>query len=97
MSAPLTEKTSGEPEGTVLLGSIDKRCYLFLCQTAKRMEIERANARQHGIQDPIDFIFELEGTRYEVSYARLCAALRAEFAPDPIGEALNSGDGSYRP
>jgi len=67
---------SGEPAGTVLLGSINKQCYLFLCQTAARMTIERQNARQHGIQDPIDFVFEFEGERYELSYEQLLSALR---------------------
>jgi len=66
---------SGEPAGTVLLGSIDKRAYLFLCQSAERMKIERQNARQYGIQDPVDFVFEFDGVRHEVSYERLKYAL----------------------
>ena len=66
---------SGEPAGTVRLGSIDKRCYLFLCQSAERMETERANARAHGIQDPIDFVLELDGKRYELTYRQLRARL----------------------
>lgn len=65
------KQLSGEPPGTVLLGSIDKRCYLFLCQSGARMHIERQNAREHGIQDPIDFVFEFDGVRYELSYAEL--------------------------
>jgi methyl coenzyme M reductase subunit C-like uncharacterized protein (methanogenesis marker protein 7) len=64
-------KLSGEPPGTVLLGSIDKRSYLFLCQTSERMTIERQNAREYGIQDPIDFVFELDGVRHELSYEEL--------------------------
>ena len=72
---PTEKKLSGEPVGTVLLGSINKRCYLFLCQSAERMKIERRNARQHGIRDPIDFVFEFDGQRYELSYEQLRALL----------------------
>lgn len=68
---------SNEPPGTVLLGSINRGCYLFLCQTAERMKIERANARQSGIQDPIDFVFELDGRRHELSYEQLVGLLTA--------------------
>lgn len=68
-------KVSGEPPGTVLLGSLNKRCYLFLCQSAERMATERANARQHGIQDPVDFVLEFDGVRYELSYEQLRDAL----------------------
>ena len=35
------------------------------------MAIERQNARQHGIQDPIDFVFEFDGLRHELSYEEL--------------------------
>lgn len=55
----------------MFLGSIDKRCYLFLCQSSARMRVERENARQHGIQDPLDFVFEFDGVRYELTYAEL--------------------------
>jgi hypothetical protein len=74
-----------EPAGTVLLGSIRKRAYLYVCQTDDRMEIERANARQHGIQDPIDFLFYFDGQRFAVSYADLKAMLGAREAYDPDG------------
>jgi hypothetical protein len=67
----MSKRLSGERPGTVLLGSIGKRAYLFLCQTAERMGIERQNARQHGIQDPIDFVFEFDGRRHELSYEEL--------------------------
>lgn len=65
------KRLSGEPPGTILLGSIDKRCYLFVCQSALRMQVERANARAQGIQDPIDFVFEFDGQRFELSYEDL--------------------------
>ena len=57
-----------EPDGTVLLGSIEQRAYLFVCQSAKRMAIERCNARQAGIQDFADFVFVLDGERVEFTY-----------------------------
>jgi hypothetical protein len=65
-----------EPPGTVLIGSINKRAYLYICQTEQRMEIERKNARYYGIQDPIDFVFVLDGKRHELSYDQLRALLR---------------------
>lgn len=64
----MNKPVSGEPAGTILLGSIDKGAYLFLCQSSARMRIERENARQYGIQDPIDFVFEFDGVRYELRY-----------------------------
>ena len=64
-----------EPPGTVLLGSINKRAYLYICQTEERMEIEHKNACQHGIQDPIDFVFEFDGERFALSYSQLKRAL----------------------
>jgi hypothetical protein len=66
---------SGECPGTVLLGSLDKRCYLFCRQTAERMAIERADARRHGIRDPIDFVFEFDGRRFELGYDDLLRRL----------------------
>lgn len=60
-----------EHPGTVLLGSSEKRSYLYVNQSAERMEIERANARQHGVQDVIDFVFVLDGERVELSYDEL--------------------------
>jgi hypothetical protein len=71
MSKPL----SGEKPGTVLLGSIDKGAYLFLCQSSARMRLERDTARASGIQDPIDFVFEFDGVRYELRYEALRALL----------------------
>lgn len=67
----MSKQLSGEPAGTVLLGSIDKRCYLFLCQSSVRMRIEHETAHANGIQDLTDFVFEFDGQRYELSYAQL--------------------------
>jgi hypothetical protein len=57
-----------EPAGTVLLGSLHKRAYLYVSQSTERMEIERENARRAGVQDVIDFVFELDGKRVELDY-----------------------------
>lgn len=60
-----------EPAGTVLLCSLNKRAYLYVSQSAERMEIERANARDAGVQDMHDFVFELDGRRIELDYRTL--------------------------
>jgi hypothetical protein len=67
-----------EPAGTVLLGSLDKRAYLYVSQSAERMEIERQNARSAGVQDVRDFVFELDGERIELDYRTLKKRLRDE-------------------
>lgn len=69
----MTRPLSGEPPGTILIGSIDKGAYLFLCQSSRRMQIERENARKYGIQDPIDFVLEFDGVRHELRYEDLRA------------------------
>lgn len=59
------------------MGSLKQRTYLYVSQSAGRMEIERANARDHGVQDIIDFVFVLDGERIELSYEELKARLFA--------------------
>jgi hypothetical protein len=75
---------SEEPAGTVLLGSIEKRAYLYVVQTCERMRLEHANARQHGIQDPHDYVFVLDGHRFEISHEGLLSALLNARAQDLI-------------
>lgn len=60
-----------EPAGTVLLGSAIKRAYLYVCQSAERMQIEHENAAKYGVQDIRDFVFVLDGIKVELTYAEL--------------------------
>ena len=60
-----------EPAGTVLVGSQNKRVYLFLSMTEARMEIERTNARNSGVQDLREFVFVFEGHAIELTYEQL--------------------------
>ena len=66
-----------EPAGTILCGSQNKRTYLYVCQTAARMKVERENAARAGVQDVRDFVFVLDGERYELSFEMLRDALMA--------------------
>lgn len=60
--------TETEPAGTILVGSQHKRAYLYVCQSAERMAIERENARLHGVQDMREFVFVLDGQRFELTF-----------------------------
>lgn len=64
-----------EPVGTILTGSAIKRAYLYVCQSEERMRIERENAAKYGVQDIRDFVFVLDGTKVELTYAELKARL----------------------
>ena len=66
-----------EPAGTILVGSQNKGTYLYVCQTAERMAIERKNAAQCGVQDMRDFVFVFDGKRYELSFEQLRDILAA--------------------
>jgi len=67
-----------EPPGTILVGSQQKRAYLFLSMTAKRMKAERANAIASGVQDVRDFVFVLDGERFVLTFDELRDRLSAK-------------------
>lgn len=87
-----------EPPGTILVGSANKRAYLFISQSTERMAVERANAAQFGVQDMRDFVFVLDGQKFELSFDELKARLRNgdkqqmedDPTPDPIDAAIRS-------
>lgn len=66
-----------EPAGTILVGSQNKRAYIFVCQSEERMAIERKNAADHGVQDMREFVFVLDGEVFDLTYAELRGALKA--------------------
>lgn len=70
-----------EIPGTVLCGSIQKRCYLYVNQSEERMHLERAQARKAGVQGIADFVFVLDGQRVALSYDELKARLLAPLEP----------------
>ena len=80
---------SEEPPGTVIIGSANKRTYLYVCQSAERMEIERKSAHEQGIQDIRDFVFVLDGITFELTYEELKSALHKSNARD---EAQHAAD-----
>ncbi len=81
-----------ESAGTILIGSQHKRAYLFLSTTAERMEVERANAAAHGVQDLRDFVFVLDGRRYELTYKQLCYVLANKGVDEIVDKYLEVED-----
>lgn len=66
-----------EPPGTILVGSMNKRAYLFLSQSAERMVYERQQARSQGVQDMREFVFVFDGQRVVLTYEELKERLLA--------------------
>lgn len=60
-----------EPAGTILVGSQNKRAYLFVAMTEERMKIERENAARQGVQDLREFVFVFDGRREVFTYEQL--------------------------